>query len=397
MNIAFFLGSYPGIGGTETVTNMLAEWLVESGGAQNVSVIVWKRGEHRLPNDIGDVFYLPDCHNINSEENMLAVLDYVANRRIHVIINQGPCWKGTKRLRDVGCRLISALHYAPTYKIDNNRNAIDRLYRNSYGKGLSYKVKTFIRHSFREYFAKRDFYRVDSPVLRETVENSDAFVLLVEPYIDEWKKLLKLGDNDNLHAINNPIVVSQDVSNVRTDKSKCLLFVGRLTAWDKRVDRLLYMWSELQTEYKYWRLCIVGDGEERESLQALTKDLKLERIEFTGYKDPHPYYRDADILCVTSSSEGYPMVILEAASYCCPAIAYGVSSGVKEVIENGSTGFLVEPFRKDEYLTKLKWLMDNQKEREYMGRKAYARLAKYNIDKIGKQWTALFKQIGVER
>lgn len=32
MNIAFFLGSYPGIGGTETVTNMLAECLVESGG-----------------------------------------------------------------------------------------------------------------------------------------------------------------------------------------------------------------------------------------------------------------------------------------------------------------------------------------------------------------------------
>lgn len=32
MNIAFFLFSYPGIGGTETVSNLLAEWFTKKGG-----------------------------------------------------------------------------------------------------------------------------------------------------------------------------------------------------------------------------------------------------------------------------------------------------------------------------------------------------------------------------
>lgn len=398
MNIAFVFGMYPGIGGTEKVTNTLAGWFGKSwGGVRNVSVIAWKRGEHHTPNDIGDVFYLPDRQNINSDSNMLAILDYVANRNIHVIINQGPFWRGTRRLHDVGCKLVSVLHYAPTFKIANNKNAIDRLYRESSGKSVLYRIKTFVRHSFRDYFAIRDFYRDDCPGLVETVENSDAFVLLCNPYIAELKKILRLKASDNLYAIHNPIAVPKDSGAPLREKTRSLLFVGRLTAWDKRVDRMLYMWSELQKEYADWRLYIVGDGEERDSLEALARTLGLERVEFTGYKDPRPYYRDADILCMTSSSEGYPMVILEAASFACPSIAYGVSSGVRELIKNGSTGFVVEPFQKDEYMRRLRLLMDNQPLRESMGRNAYASLSEYGIDEIGKQWIDLFKKLGVEQ
>lgn len=178
---------------------------------------------------------------------------------------------------------------------------------------------------------------------------------------------------------------------------KTLLFVGRLTAWDKRVDRLLYLWSELESKYKDWKLCVVGDGEERKNLMTLAKELQLERVEFVGYKDPRPYYRNADVLCMTSSSEGYPMVVLEAAIYGCPTIAYGVSSGIKEMIEDGGTGFVIKPFQKEEYLTKLRWLMDNQSEREAMGKNAYVRLSKYDIETIGKQWIALFNKIRVEQ
>ena len=396
MNIAFFLFTYPGIGGTETVSNLLAEWFTKKGGG-NCCVIAWKRGEHKTANSLTDIFYLPDGNNIDSDANVEAILEYVTKKQIRVIINQGPFWKGTKRLHTAGCRLISVLHYAPSFRIDNNRNAIDRLYNNSEGKKLSYRIKTLVRHSFKDFFSKRDFYRIDAPFFREVLENSDAFVLLCPSYVTEWKNLLKLRDDRLLLSIHNPIIVPKVNGTIKTEKMKTLLFVGRLTAWDKRVDRLLYLWSELESKYKDWKLCVVGDGEERKNLMTLAKELQLERVEFVGYKDPRPYYRNADVLCMTSSSEGYPMVVLEAAIYGCPTIAYGVSSGIKEMIEDGGTGFVIKPFQKEEYLTKLRWLMDNQSEREAMGKNAYVRLSKYDIETIGKQWIALFNKIRVEQ
>lgn len=356
-------------------------------------MIAWKKGTHRSLGCFNDVFYLPDEGNVDSEANSQAVLDYVANNHIDVIINQGPFWKGSKRLRHLHCKLVSVLHYAPTFRIENNRNAIDRLYKNSSGKDLLYRAKTAIRHALKGYFAKRDFYRTDCPYFREMVDNSDAFVLLCPSYVEEWKNLLNLRDSRKLFSIHNPIQGREAYDATKAKKTNALLFVGRLTAWDKRVDRLLEIWAELQDEYEDWKLCIVGDGEERDNLIALAEELKLERVEFTGYKDPQPYYRSADILCMTSSSEGYPMVILEAAAYDCPAIAYEVSSGIGDIIDNGRTGFVIAPFRKDDYVEKLRWMMDNKEERLRMGRKAKAKLSEYDVDSIGKQWMALFEKL----
>lgn len=74
-----------------------------------------------------------------------------------------------------------------------------------------------------------------------------------------------------------------------------------------------------------------------------------------------------------------------------------ILQGIKEMIEDGGTGFVIKPFQKEEYLTKLRWLMDNQSEREAMGKNAYVRLSKYDIETIGKQWIALFNKIRVEQ
>ena len=43
MNIAFFLFTYPGIGGTETVSNLLAEWFTKKGGGDCCGSVVSTR------------------------------------------------------------------------------------------------------------------------------------------------------------------------------------------------------------------------------------------------------------------------------------------------------------------------------------------------------------------
>lgn len=169
MNIAFLLHTYPGIGGTETVSNMLASYFLtknsKSGEEEIIpKVIAWKRGEKHHVNamyeDISDVFYLPNSDSLDADENLTTILQYVQENRISIIINQGPFWRGSKKLQAMGCRLISVLHYAPSFRIDNQREAIDRLYHTS-GKGLMYKLKTCLRYYFKEYFAKREFMKKD--------------------------------------------------------------------------------------------------------------------------------------------------------------------------------------------------------------------------------------------
>lgn len=126
-------------------------------------MIAWKRGEHKTANSLTDIFYLSDGNNIDSDANVEAILEYVTKKADTVIINQGPFWKGTKRLHTAGCRLISVLHYAPSFRIDNNKNAIDRLYNNSEGKNLSYRIKTLVRHSFKDFFPKGIFTGLTLP------------------------------------------------------------------------------------------------------------------------------------------------------------------------------------------------------------------------------------------
>ena len=69
-------------------------------------------------------------------------------------------------------------------------------------------------------------------------------------------------------------------------KQNEIIFVGRLDYSSKRVDRILKVWEKLQDKNIDWRLTIVGGGQDRERLENLSKQLKLERITFAGHTNP---------------------------------------------------------------------------------------------------------------
>jgi glycosyltransferase involved in cell wall biosynthesis len=81
------------------------------------------------------------------------------------------------------------------------------------------------------------------------------------------------------------------------------------------------------------RFLIVGDGELREDLEELTRDLALgDRVIFTGWiGDLASLYAELDVLAVTSNNEGTPVAIIEAMAAGVPVIATDVG-GVRELI-----------------------------------------------------------------
>jgi glycosyltransferase involved in cell wall biosynthesis len=89
---------------------------------------------------------------------------------------------------------------------------------------------------------------------------------------------------------------------------------------------------------------IVGDGPLKGELLRMVRELGIEqRVFFLGFRrDVREVLSSADAFVLTSLHEGIPMSLLEAMSIGLPAVATRVG-GIPEVIEDGSSGFLVTP------------------------------------------------------
>src|SRR3989344_2387141 len=105
---------------------------------------------------------------------------------------------------------------------------------------------------------------------------------------------------------------------------KLVLVVARLEK-EKNVAASIRAFAEIAKADATAGLVIIGSGSERVPLEALVRDLGLEKkVVFEGAEDPFPFYKAADLLLVTSEYEGFGMVLMEALAVGCPVVSYDV-------------------------------------------------------------------------
>lgn len=121
-----------------------------------------------------------------------------------------------------------------------------------------------------------------------------------------------------------------------------LVAVGRLEP-QKGFDLLLRAYADLRTRGVTEPLVIVGEGQERETLQELARSLGItEHVVFTGFQaNPYPWLAGAEVFVSSSRFEGFCRVIAEALAVGTPVVATDCPSGPAEVLENGRAGVLV--------------------------------------------------------
>jgi glycosyltransferase involved in cell wall biosynthesis len=99
----------------------------------------------------------------------------------------------------------------------------------------------------------------------------------------------------------------------------------------------------LRTLPAHIHLLIIGEGEERVALERLITHHHLEeRVHLLGYLDGAQYLLAFDIFLLPSKKEGLPYVLLEAGLASLPTVASDLP-GIRDIINTGESGLLVEP------------------------------------------------------
>lgn len=119
--------------------------------------------------------------------------------------------------------------------------------------------------------------------------------------------------------------------------------VGRL-AWEKGVDLFAAAAARVTDEFREVMFVIAGDGPDREKLELLVNDLKLnDRFIIAGRRDDMPaVYASFDIMVSASRQEGLPIALLEGMASGLPLVATTVGE-VSSIVQDGRTGLLVPP------------------------------------------------------
>ncbi|ETW25655.1 glycosyltransferase [Mycobacterium gastri] len=126
-----------------------------------------------------------------------------------------------------------------------------------------------------------------------------------------------------------------------------------------------------------WRLSIFGDGPDRERLQARTPAELRDRVQWRGWSaGPGPALADADLLCVPSRSEAFPLVILEAMARAVPVAASAVCA-VPEMLDFGRAGFVVEPVSVSGWREQLAKILADPTALPSVGRRGFERMQEH--------------------
>jgi glycosyltransferase involved in cell wall biosynthesis len=111
----------------------------------------------------------------------------------------------------------------------------------------------------------------------------------------------------------------------------------------KGIDVLLRAFDMLCRHHRA-HLVIVGDGPLRDELRALAHELKIaDSISWLGFQaDAVKWLQTMDVFAFPSRLEGVPNAVLEAMAVGLPIVATNIG-GVIDLLEEGSTGFLIPP------------------------------------------------------
>jgi len=336
--------------------------------------------------------YEKEVYEFNKNIKITYLTDVIPNRKEFMqafksfdfpkVLSEGI--KSIKVLRLKKTSMINALknHSSDVY-------ISTRIYFNNilgkYGNGL--KIGWEHNHHHGNYKYIKSFLK--------SCKNLNKVVLVSEELYAFYKKMFK----------KNKLKCKCEYISNFVDNSKCkmhklnnkrLLSVGRL-APEKGYSSLIDVFKIIEMVDGDTSLDIVGDGLEYNDIKSKIIDLNLTRkIKLHGYQNQdyiNKLYSKSSIYLMTSYTESFGLVLVEAMSHGLVPVAFDSAEGAKNIIKNNYNGILIKNRNEYNMASSVLKLLKNKDKLQKMSKNAYISSKKYSKEIAKKRWIEVIEGV----
>lgn len=198
---------------------------------------------------------------------------------------------------------------------------------------------------------------------------------------------------DRIHVVPNPVRGPADgprghqLPSLSVPTPHAVVGMGRLTH-QKGFDLLLEAFARAARERPDWSLVILGQGPEREPLEALAGRLDVaDRVRLPGHvRSPWERLETVDLFVLSSRYEGFPNVLLEAMARGIACVSFDCPTGPSEIVRHGEDGLLVPDGDVGALAAAMARLMGDPETRRGLGRRARSVVDRFAVDRVLDRW-----------
>lgn len=399
MKVLFYtdLSISPMTGGIGRVTSVLTEYFREQFGWRVYSFYAAEAAEDCARTDVDGAISLR-LHDrlgirLNVWRNYSKAVDYIESKGVDVVIVQTSVdvvAKLRERLDARGLnrvKIVFCLHYFPGADI---RKVAGQ-------KGLLHGLPGMVKRLFAPLY--------DALIEKATVRHyqkayqaADRTLVLSQSYVDEYVRFAGLKSSDRISVMYNPLSFDEKECVADIDlKKNTVLIVGRLDEAQKCISLAINLWSKIENDFPEWSFDIVGDGPSYAQYEGQIKKEGIKRCYLLGRQDPIFFYKRCSLFLMTSSSEGFPMTILEAQQFGCVPIVFDSFSAVSDMVNDGVNGIVIENNDIDAFRVAICRLMNDIDMRNALAKQAMQSCKKFSKDRICSEWYKLLTKICNDR
>ena len=348
---------------------------------------------------IHSVYKMPDspAYPIDSRVKIQYLLDDIPNRRefkaaltaknLLLILKEG--LRSVRILHGKRAELIRAIRGIEDGIIVTTRDEHNVLL-SKYGRPGVKKVAQFHEdHDFRKMIVRHFKYNYD---------NIDLLALLSPKMVREVREMMKDTNHHTKVAYVPNFMKTTPQEVPYSGREKTVIAVGRLD-WVKGFDRLIDLFSKIHPDFPEWKLKIIGGGELFDSLEEKISACNASScISLTGKITPSQVIAEmqkASVYALSSYTESFPFVLLEAMSCSLPIVAFNTRGGLDMLVKNGENGFLAED--QGSFLASLSLLLKEEPLRRQMAKKSRELSSQYTAEAVEETWYQLIEDLYEDR
>jgi glycosyltransferase involved in cell wall biosynthesis len=269
-------------------------------------------------------------------------------------------------------------------------------------------IHTFHGHVFHSYFGtlKTMIYKF---IERRLAKKSTAIIAISELQKHELTKIHKICKPSKVKVIPLGFDLTKFYENIEekrnstrkkysiSDNEIAIGIVGRFAPIKNHKFFFDAIENVLKQTTKALKILVVGDGETRVEIEKRAAEINQkfgEKIILTSWiKDIASFNPGMDIICLTSDNEGTPVSLIEAQACNVPVISTNVG-GVKDIMEDVNTGFIINKNDLKEYTKKLLLMVENDEIRQKMSQngKTFVQY-KFHYTRLVKDMEDFYKEL----